>query len=69
MERKCICGYVHEAGIDESGFYQDFLQGDEPFKTIKGDFKICRTSIWGEEIEVGLFGCPKCGTIKFEREW
>ena len=65
---KCVCGYEHQQGLDDTGKWQDHLVGDKEFLKIYGStFKIS-TGHWGDyDEEVKLYACPKCDTVKMER--
>lgn len=59
---KCLCGYEYDAIEKSDG-------ENEPFHYISGStFKIRSTIRYGNEEEVKLLACPKCGTVKM-RNW
>ena len=66
---KCVCGYERESGIGPDGKWNDNLKGNEDFITIRGStFKIWdRSRGYCNEVEVYLYACPKCGTVRMDR--
>jgi len=56
---KCVCGYEYEEGYGDAE-----TVGDEEF--IRIDIKATRESSgWhGDLINVYIYACPKCGTLK-----
>lgn len=66
---KCVCGYEHEAGLDESGKWNDRLKGDAEFILITGStFKIWEHDRYMDTREVRLFACPKCFTVQTDKD-
>lgn len=66
MEIKCVCGYIHESGLDDKGNWQKNLQGDDEFRVIEGIILRPENCFEDKQI-VNLQVCPKCGTVKFEK--
>lgn len=62
---KCICGYEHEAGIDEQGNWQEHLKGDKRFILVN---KLLMEED-GDVQTMFLYACPKCYTVKLAERW
>lgn len=61
---KCICGYVHESGINDNGEWKDNLVGDEKFYLILGHFRRDSSYRYEDSVKVNLYICPKCCTVR-----
>jgi len=55
------CGYVKGRS--------DKPEDHEPFKEIKGSFYVETTGYHINNIEVKLYACPKCHTVKAKLPW
>ena len=62
---KCVCGYEHEAGIDEHGVYHDSLKGDSRFIKVQ-DIAVDLD----RQVKIKtIFMCPKCFTLRVGENW
>jgi hypothetical protein len=62
---KCICGYEHESGLDESGHWQEKLKGDKHFILVNKGY----IDEDGDIQQRLLYACPKCYTVKLAEKW
>ena len=68
---KCpVCQYEHEEELvhERGAHFYKTIKGDETFINIKGNFTRVKEYDYAPNTitEVQLFGCPKCGIVKFE---
>ena len=62
---KCICGYENTHGMNVEGRWQMNLIGDEEFIHIQGaNLEIPEQNYR----KVALYACPKCDTVKMEKD-
>lgn len=72
---KCLCGYEHKPGsIMFVGEYGSIIQQDEPFVLIQGttigedSFHQLFFETNGKRVNISLYGCPNCGTVKMKSD-
>lgn len=63
---KCVCGYEYEDKWNPAGKKYDIIKGDKKFVRIDGFFTIGQNDYYHRTVAVGLYACPKCGTIRME---
>lgn len=63
---RCVCGYEYKDKWNPAGMNYDILKGDEEFIRVDGSFTISRNDCYHRTVAVGLYACPKCGTIRME---
>jgi len=64
---KCVCGYKKNYYWDDE-YDSDNDKNSENFERIKGSFVVDRDNGYNSCItEVGLYSCPKCGTVRMEK--
>jgi hypothetical protein len=61
---KCVCGYEHNTE-EHSRLDMSPNAGNHPFIKIEGTFIV--TGSYGYKVEVRLFACPVCDTVRMER--
>ncbi len=64
----CLCGFV-EQDVDEEKEYEP-INRNNTFIRIKGSFMVETWDKYGDTDgveEVGIYACPKCGTLQMMR--
>jgi len=68
---KCVCGYVKEADWQSEDGKN---HGDEEFIRIEHSVMEIDNDCfdgwhYNRTVKIQLYGCPKCGTIRFEEKY
>lgn len=64
---KCVCGYEHQTKWNQELEFGETVVGDKPFEEIRGNFtRIARDTYSRHIVDVTLYACPKCGTIRMD---